>query len=150
LSLLGKSAGWTLVADVHFMERYEALRLATEKERERLGGGEPSNLEAKLLFAVNELVFKKIPADQINKNFILGNTLGPYFRAWRRAKFFQQYRLFFRFHSGKKIIIYSWFNDESTLRAYGSKTDAYKEFAKMLESGKPPTDFDDLLGYLAK
>lgn len=150
MSWLGEASGWRLAGDKHFMERYAALVVATEAERDRLGGGEPNNLEAKLLFAVKELVFRKIPADPMSKNYILGNTLGPYFRAWRRAKFFQQYRLFYRFNSGKKIIIYSWFNDENTLRAYGSKTDAYKEFAKMLDNGKPPTDFDELIDYLGK
>lgn len=150
MSWLGDASGWRLAGDKHFMERYAALVVATEAERARLGEGDPNTLEAKLLFAVKELVFRKIPADPMNKNYVLGNTLGPYFRAWRRAKFFQQYRLFYRFHSGKKIIIYSWFNDENTLRAYGSKTDAYKEFAKMLDSGKPPTDFDELISYLGK
>lgn len=147
---LGQAGGWRLAADRHFLERYTALIVSTEKERERLGGGNPSHLDAKLLFAVNQLVFDKIPADPMSKAYLLGNTMGPNFRSWRRAKFFEQYRLFFRFHSGKKIIIYSWFNDDGTLRSYGSKHDAYKEFTKMLKRGKPPTDFDELLGYLAE
>lgn len=147
---LGQSSGWQLAADRHFMERYIALINAVELERKRLGGENPNHLEAKLLFAVNQLVFEKIPSDPHSKSYLLGNTLGPDFRAWRRAKFFEQYRLFFRFHSGKRVIIYSWFNDEQNLRSYGSKRDAYKEFVKMLDRGEPPTDFDELLTYLAK
>lgn len=147
---LGRSAGWALAGDKHFYERYNELLRAVEAEKARLQGGEPNSLEAKLLFAVTELVYKKVPADPMNRYFMLGNTLGPAFRSWRRVKFFQQYRLFYRFHSGRKIIIYSWFNDDSTLRAYGSKTDAYKEFAKMLEAGDPPTDFDELIASLGK
>ena len=61
------------------------------------------------------------------------------------AKFFQQYRLFFRFHLEKKIIIYTWVNDENTKRAYDKKTDAYTVFKKMLKNGNPPNNWDDLL-----
>ena len=35
-----------------------------------------------------------------------------------------------------------WVNDDKTLRAYGSKTDAYATFKGMLEDGNPPDDFD--------
>lgn len=47
---------------------------------------------------------------------------------WFRAKFFQQYRLFFCYHQASKIIVYAWVNIEATLRAYDSKTDAYQVF----------------------
>jgi len=150
VTVLGKSGDWVLLADQHFMQSYQALVNATEAEKQRLGGQQPNNLEAKLLFAVKELVFRKIPADPMSKNNLLGNTLGVRFRSWRRVKFFQQYRLFYRFHSGKKVIVYSWFNDQDSLRSYGSKSDAYAQFAKMLAKGKPPTDFDELVKYLAK
>jgi len=33
-------------------------------------------------------------------------------------------------------------NDDKTLRAYGSKTDAYATFKEMLEDGNPPDNFD--------
>lgn len=35
---------------------------------------------------------------------------------WFRAKFFQQYRRFFRYHQASKIIVYAWVNIEATLR----------------------------------
>ena len=37
-----------------------------------------------------------------------------------RAKFFQQYRLFFRYHAQAKVIVFAWVNDEDTKQAYGS------------------------------
>jgi toxin YhaV len=36
-------------------------------------------------------------------------------------------------------------NDDKTLRAYGSRTDAYATFKGMLEDGNPPDTFDALL-----
>ena len=36
-----------------------------------------------------------------------GNTMGPAFRHWRRAKIGRRFRLFFRFDSKTKIIIFA-------------------------------------------
>lgn len=64
---------------------------------------------------------------------------------WFRAKFFQQYRLFFRYHAPSQVIVYAWVNDESTRQAYESNDDAYRVFRKMLDSGHPPDDWEQLL-----
>ncbi len=104
-----------------------------------------SHSKVKLFATLQKLVFEVIPEDPARESFLLGNTLGPENRAWRRAKFSQQYRLFFRFDSAAKIIIYAWVNDANSLRAYQSKTDAYAMFAKRLHNGNPPTNWDELL-----
>ncbi len=104
-----------------------------------------SHSKVKLFATLQKLVFEVIPEDPARESFLLGNTLGPENRAWRRAKFSQQYRLFFRFDSAAKIIIYAWVNDANSLRAYQSKTDAYAVFAKRLHNGNPPNNWDELL-----
>jgi Toxin with endonuclease activity YhaV. len=43
------------------------------------------------------------------------------------------------------MIVYAWVNDEDTKRAYESSDDAYRTFRKMLESGHPPDDWNQLL-----
>jgi toxin YhaV len=53
--------------------------------------------------------------------------------------------LFFRYHLESKIIVFVWVNDENTKRAYDSSTDAYQVFQKMLESGNPPDNWNELL-----
>ena len=64
---------------------------------------------------------------------------------WFRAKFGNgRFRLFFRYSSTSKVIIFAWVNDENSLRNYGSKTDAYKVFKGMLDDGNPPDDWDTL------
>jgi toxin YhaV len=78
-----------------------------------------------------------------------GGTLGAEYKHWFRAKFFQQYRLFFRYHLASRVIVFAWVNDDSTLRAYDSKTDAYQVFGRMLRRGKPPDDWDALLAQSA-
>jgi toxin YhaV len=87
----------------------------------------------------------EIPQNPNNPVYRLGSTLGEAEKVWFRAKMFGQYRLFFRFDSAAKVIVYVWVNDEESLRAYGSKTDAYALFAKMLASGDPPSTFEELL-----
>lgn len=52
----------------------------------------------------------------------------------------QRFRLFLRFDTKAKVIIYAWVNDEDTKRTYGSKNDAYAVFRKMLDNGNPPDD----------
>jgi toxin YhaV len=72
--------------------------------------------------------------------------LGPSRKHWFRAKFGGgRFRLFFRYSSSAKIIVYAWVNDNETLRTYGAKSDAYAVFKAMLDRGNPPEDWAELL-----
>jgi toxin YhaV len=99
----------------------------------------------KRLSAITQLAFDTIPQDPTRSEYRQGNTLGGQHKHWFRAKFFQQYRLFFRYHAGSKVIVFAWVNDDQTKRAFESSDDAYRVFRKMLESGHPPDDWDQLL-----
>lgn len=100
---------------------------------------------AKRLAKIEQLILETIPADPGAEAFRQGNTLGPSRRHWFRAKFYQQYRLFYRFDSEARVIVCAWVNDDNTRRAYDSKNDAYAVFMKMLDNGNPPDDFASLL-----
>ena len=43
------------------------------------------------------------------------------------------------------MIVLAWVNDDTTLRAYESPSDAYAVFRKMLNRGNPPDSWSDLL-----
>jgi toxin YhaV len=58
---------------------------------------------------------------------------------------FQQYRLFFRYHSGARVIVYAWVKDEDSRRAYERSDDAYRVFRRMLAGSHLPDDWDQLL-----
>ena len=92
-----------------------------------------------------KLAFEVIPQDPARAEYRQGSTLGDDHKHWFRAKFFQQYRLFFRYHAKTKVIVFAWVNDEDTQRAYESGDDTYRVFRKMLESGHPPDDWEQLL-----
>lgn len=137
--------GWTLLQDTAFAEVYEDLVATVERIREKHPETYRKKAPTKILAAIEKLTKKIIPADPTSSTFDLGNTIGPEHRAWKRAKFLQQFRLFFRYDTKSKIIIYGWVNDENTKRVYGRKTDAYRAFQKRLAAGDPPTDWNDLI-----
>lgn len=99
----------------------------------------------KLLAGLRKLMLEVVPADPGHPQFYLGHRLGSEFAHWRRAKMYQRYRLFFRFSSEFKTIVFVWINDETTLRAYGASSDAYAVFTKMVRRGTPPDELDALL-----
>lgn len=140
-----KVGDWEVWAHPLFLDQLEALTAAVERARKKDPDGYRSDRDAKMLAAILKLAFEDIPADPAHKRFEQGETLGPARKHWRRAKFYQQYRLFFRFSSTARVIVLAWVNDEQTKRAYGSRTDAYAVFAKMLKSGNPPDEWDALL-----
>lgn len=99
----------------------------------------------KLLAGLNRLMLEVVPTDPGHPRFYLGHSLGPDYGHWRRAKMYQRYRLFFRFSSAHRSIVFIWINDENSLRTYGASTDAYATFQRMIERGTPPDDLDQLL-----
>jgi toxin YhaV len=101
--------------------------------------------KTKLLATIYRHIKETIPRDPNAPEFRQGDTLGPDNRHWFRAKFHQRYRLFFRFSTKDKVIVYVWVNDEFTLRKAGSKTDAYAVFKSMLDAGDPPRTLEALL-----
>lgn len=137
--------GWKLFAHPFFVEQYQVLFDKVEKLREKDPKGYTKKNVTKRFAAIHQLAYDIIPQNPALPEYRQGTTLGDNNKHWFRAKFFQQYRLFFRYHQTSKIIIYVWVNDDKTKRAYESKTDAYKVFSKMLASGNPPDSWDALL-----
>lgn len=137
--------GWRLFFWIAFRERWDALAAATRDAREADPEGCVHEPTVKLFRTVRDLVFKEIPSDPDHPQYRQGKTLGAAHTHWRRAKFHRRFRLFFRFHTASRTIIYAWLNDESTLRKTGSSTDPYAVFHRMLEHGAPPSDWDRLV-----
>ena len=137
--------GWTIFSHPLFLSQIEALTQQVEALKQKDPAGYAQKNASKRLAAIAKLAFEVIPQDPARPEYRQGSTLGEGHKHWFRAKFFQQYRLFFRYHDKAKIIVFAWVNDESSKRAYESSDDAYRVFRKMLESGHPPDDWDQLL-----
>jgi toxin YhaV len=136
---------WSLFAHSLFLDQLNELITQVERYRAKDPAGYKQKNVTKRLAAIAKLIFEVIPQDPSRAEYRQGATLGDEYTHWLRAKFFQQYRLFFRYHRDSRIIVYAWVNDEDTKRAYESATDAYQVFRRMLKRGRPPGEWTTLL-----
>ncbi len=137
--------GWKVFAHKLFLNQLEALTEQVEVLHKKDPENYTKKNAAKRLAAIVKLAFDIIPQDPTLSEYRQGKTFGKDHNNWFRAKFFQQYRLFLRYHLEQKVIVYAWVNDEKTKRAFESRKDAYKVFEKMLNNGHPPENWDKLL-----
>ena len=137
--------GWSLFSHPLFLDQVEALISKVETLKAKDPKTYKQKNSTKRLAAITKLAVEVIPEDPTRPEYRQGGTLGEDRKHWFRAKFYQQYRLFFRFHAAQKIIVYAWVNDENSKRAFESGDDAYRTFRKMLDGGHPPEDWDTLI-----
>ena len=136
--------GWTLLFHECLIDQLRKLESAAARAQRQDPAGFASNANVKLFDALSHVILEVVPSDPNREEYRQGSTMGTDFRHWRRAKVGRRFRLFFRFDSKSKIIIYAWVNDEKTLRSAGSKSDPYAVFQRMLERGNPPDDWASL------
>lgn len=137
--------GWIILAHPLFLDQLENLIGTVEALKVKKPDQYQKNANTKLLAALSKLVIQTIPADPTATVYRQGSKPGSGHKHWFRAKFGNgRFRLFFRYDTGAKIVIFAWVNDETTLRTYGGKTDAYKVFKGMLDGGNPPDDWASL------
>ena len=137
--------GWTLLFHACISAQLQKLHAASERAKQQDPNGFDANANVRLFNALSKLIFEAVPSDPNREEYRQGNTMGPAFRHWRRAKIGRRFRLFFRFDSKSKIIIFAWVNDEKTLRSSGGKNDPYAVFKRMLAKGHPPDDWVTLI-----
>lgn len=137
--------GWILLFHACIVAQLRKLHAAAERAQRNDPEGFESNANVKLFRALSQLMLETVPSDPARDEYRQGNTLGAAHRHWRRAKVGRRFRLFFRYDSRSKTIVFAWVNDEQTLRAAGSKSDPYAVFEKMLERSNPPDDWERLV-----
>ncbi|MDQ8162890.1 MAG: type II toxin-antitoxin system YhaV family toxin [Gemmatimonadota bacterium] len=133
--------GWSLLLHPLLLGQLEQLTEAASQEGTKYPNGVPG-ATTKLLGHLLDLMFDKIPQRPGDTIYRGGKSLPD---DWFRAKTGGgRYRLFYRFDSKTRLIVYAWVNDESNLRTYGSRTDAYAVFRDMVAGGDPPKDWAEL------
>lgn len=137
--------GWTLLFHQGVIIQLRKLQEAAAKAEKSDPKGFESNANVELFRALSQLIMDAVPSDPARDDFRQGNTLGTAYRHWRRAKIGRRFRLFFRYDSKSRVIVYAWVNDENTLRSAGSKSYPYAVFEKMLGRGNPPDNWDALI-----
>ena len=134
--------GWHVYAHPLFFDQFERLTAKVAELKHKQPKTYKASAEAKVLAGLVTQAFVNIPQDPTREEYRQGGTLGAAHKHWFRAKFGGgRFWLFFRYNSSRKVIILAWVNDENSLRTYGSKTDAYAVFLRMLDSGNPPGDW---------
>jgi len=136
---------WTLLFHGAIIGQLESLAATRARAQRADPASFRSNANVKLLGVLNKLMLEVIPADPARAEYRQGNTLGPAYRHWFRAKFLGRFRLFFRYDSRSRTIVYAWVNDERTLRQSGAKSDPYEVFRRRLAAGDPPNDWTALV-----
>lgn len=138
--------GWRIGLHAELLLQLERLASAVEEERRRHPDAPARSQPAQILAALRELMFVDVPQDPARDIHRQVSTLGTRRKHWFRAKFGNgRYRLFFRYRLSDRVLVFAWVNDRDTLRTYGSSTDAYTVFARMLDRDSPPDDWDALL-----
>ena len=140
-----QSHGWNLLFHDCLIEQLRKLQEGALRAQAQDSAGFASSANVRLFEAVSKLILEAVPSDPNRDEYRQGNTMGSDYRHWRRAKIGQRFRLFFRFDSKSRVIIFAWINDEHTLRAAGSKNDPYVVCQRMLGRGHPPDDWAALL-----
>lgn len=139
-----QSHGWNLLFHDCFIEQLRKLQEGALRAQAQDPTGFASNANVRLFEAVSKLILEAVPSDPNRDEYRQGNTMGSDYRHWRRAKIGQLFRLFFRFDSKSRVIIFAWINDEHTLRAAGSKNDPCAAFKHMLMRGSPSDNWNAL------
>lgn len=150
---------WVIYFHPFFSEIYSDIRQKVINLKDDLNENKISedefqkNYDVKIFKALVKIIYEIVPNNPGDKIFEQGKTLGDIGKGWRRVKgngLPDRYRLFFRFNTERKIIIFTWMNGRENLRQKGARTDCYTVFQKMLESGKPPSDTSELLSEAKK
>jgi toxin YhaV len=140
-----QKSDWKLFVHPAFSETFDALVAEVAKLHSAGSEGYKQHPKTKLLKWILDLIEVEIPRDPGAAEYSLGNTLGPEHRHWRRAKFLGRFRLFYRYSSRDRVIIYAWMNDENKLRKAGGRNDPYTIFNSLLRKGRPPDGWDALM-----
>jgi toxin YhaV len=105
--------GWTLLFHDCFLDQLKVLEGAVARARRNDPAGFEGNSNVSLFSALVDLIHETIPQEPGRDEYRQGNTLGMSYRHWRRAKTGRRFRLFFRYDSKSKVIVYAWVSDEN-------------------------------------
>jgi toxin YhaV len=102
--------GWILLFHECIVEQLRKLHAAVERAQRSDPQGFEGNANVKLFRALSQLILETVPTNPARDEYRQGNTLGREYRHWRRAKIGKRFRLFFRYDSRAKTIVFAWVN----------------------------------------
>ncbi len=139
--------GWNLLFHEGLIEQLQKLQAAARRAQAQDPQGFESNANVKLFNALAQLMLETVPSDPNRDEYRQGNNMGPAFRHWRRAKLGRRFRLFFRFDSKTRIIIFMAIKEAQTYFAERQERADLTEFDAVMArtGGEPPREGDRIL-----
>ncbi|MDZ7641626.1 MAG: type II toxin-antitoxin system YhaV family toxin [Desulfurivibrio sp.] len=138
--------GWTVFAHPLFLAQLEALAQQVEAFEQKFPVEYVKKNATKRLAAITRLAFDVIPQDPARRNTGRATPSVTTQQALVQQPSSSSSTACSTVTTHRtKVIVFAWVNDEGTKRASESSDDAYRVFRKMLESGHPPDDWDQLL-----
>lgn len=133
-----------------FQDRLNALEKAILRIQRKKHDQFATHPTVKLLAAVVRAILVEVPSDPASPLFEQGSTLREAYRHWRRVKrrWPPRYRLF-QFSNVQSKVVFAWLNDRASLRQDGDKTDVCRVFKRLLNQGKVPDSWDQLVATTA-
>ena len=131
--------GWTLLFYTEFSRQLAKLEDAAERARRKDPRGFASNSTVKLLRAVDRAISEVIPQDPSRAEYRQGNTLGRGYRHWRRARIGRRFRLFFRYDTKAKVIVYAWIMTNARYGPQGARPTRTRCSPECSRKGTQPT-----------
>jgi toxin YhaV len=134
--------GWLVLFGFEFARSYEKLRAEVRTLKNALPPDAYRQHPTVKLFAhLRRFVREIVPSNPNAPDFMLEGDLARF----RRGKGYglpERYRIMWAFSSQRKVIIFLYLNDETTLRKAGASTDPYEVFRRLLQQGRIGANFE--------
>ncbi len=109
--------GWILLFHDCIVEQLQQLHAAAERVQRSDPAGYKGHANVKLLRALAQVILEVVPVDPARDEYCQGRLQGPKQRHWRSKRFGGHFRLFFRYDSRSKTIVFAWVCRESDRRS---------------------------------
>lgn len=100
--------GWILLFHDGIVDQLRTLQVAAARAHEKDPEGCAGNANVRLLRALSHGILERVPSDPARDEFRQDNTLGSAHKHWRRVKIGRRFRLFFRYDSRSRTIVFAW------------------------------------------
>ncbi len=133
---------WLVLLGPEFEQPYEKLRAEVGKLWSELPPeAYRQHTNVKLFAAIRRFILEVAPANPNEADFMLKGDLAK-FRRGKGHGIPDRYRIIWAFSSRRKVIIFLYLNDETSLRKAEASTDPYEVFRRLLRRGQIGPDFE--------
>ncbi|HEY0211010.1 type II toxin-antitoxin system YhaV family toxin [Acerihabitans sp.] len=110
------------------MEQISALIEKVDLLKQKYPDVYEKKKSARVLATTKKVISCRITCAPGANEFRQGSSLGDAHKHWFRAKFLQQYRIYYRYSERYQHIVLGWLNNDETLRSCVSKLTLIKFF----------------------